>query len=664
MKPHAFIAMPFGSKPGPGGQPIDFNRVLDELLRPALEAAGCEVFRADEEMRAGDIRVDMFQELLVADLVIADLTLANANVWYELGVRHALRARGVVLVYGADANWGHDADSAKAFDTYTERKLRYHLANGVPDAAKLEADRERLTTMASETLATSTRRKVSPVYALLPHLQQPQWHKLLLADANEFSDTYNDWARRMEVARQRNRPGDIMTLANETPTRALALEAKREAGNSLLKLQQPALALEQFDAALEVDPQDIQARQKKAVCLGRLGRFEEAREWTQALTTDHPTDAECWALAGRVEKDGWVGRWHPAPGAAVALGPGALKDAAALEDASLGDAISPYRSAFMADPSHHYSGINALMLTVLRSHLGGEATPAETETLLGGVRWAIASALAHSPRDYWARASQAMLSLLCFDATAVQRDHRAAAAAADRDWFALDSSLQSLALLRDLGFRPAETALAIDIIEREIQRLAPPFVPRQVLLFSGHMIDAPGRETPRFPASLADAAARELGAAFETLGAGPGDLALAQCAAGGDILFLEAAQARGLRCQVMLPFDEPDFIQRSILPSTDGEAWRERWFAIRARLPDPPRVMPDELGAGPRGVSAYERCNDWLMNTALAWGPDKTRFLCLWNGSGGDGPGGTQHMMDEVKRRTGRVKWIDTRTLG
>jgi tetratricopeptide (TPR) repeat protein len=659
MKPHAFIAMPFGRKPGPAGAPIDFDRVLDELLRPALEAAGCEVFRADEEMRAGDIRVDMFQELLVADLVVADLTLANANVWYELGVRHALRARGVVLIYGADAAWGHDADSAKAFDTYTERKLRYHLDGEGPDAGLLAADRERLAAMARETLATSTRRKVSPVYALLPHLQQPVWRKLLLEDANEFSDAYNDWSRRIQVARQRNRPGDIMTLAGETPTRALALEARCEAGSCLLKLQQPGLALEQFDAALDIEPQDVTARQKKAICLGRLGRFEEAREWTASLTRDHPCDAECWALAGRVAKDEWVGRWC-APDAE----PAALVANASLEDASLADAIEPYRRAFMADPSHHYSGINALLLTVLRAHLGGSAVAADTENLLGGVRWAISSALAANPRDYWARASQAMLSLLAFDATAVQRDHRAAVAAADRDWFALDSSRQALALLRDLGFRPAETALAIEIVERELNRHAPPFVPRQVLLFSGHMIDAPDRETPRFPSSMEAAAAREIGAAIDALGAAARDLAISQCAAGGDLLFLEAALARGLRCQVMLPFEEPEYIERSILPSDHGAAWRERWFAVRARLADPVRVMPVDLGRGPSGTSPYERCNDWLTHTALAWGPDKVRFICLWNGGGGDGPGGTQHMLDEVKRRTGRVRWIDTRTLG
>ena len=79
---------------------IDFNRVYDEYIRPALELAGLEPFRADKEIRAGDIIADMFQELLVADLVVADLTIENPNVWYELGVRHALRARGVVIVCG------------------------------------------------------------------------------------------------------------------------------------------------------------------------------------------------------------------------------------------------------------------------------------------------------------------------------------------------------------------------------------------------------------------------------------------------------------------------------------------------------------------------------------------------------------------------------------
>jgi hypothetical protein len=107
--------MPFGIKPGADGKLIDFNRVYREYIAPALEAAGLELFRADEEIPAGDIRTDMFQELLVADLVVADLSIDNPNVWYELGVRRALRARCCDRQRRANAH---------PFDLYTDRKLR------------------------------------------------------------------------------------------------------------------------------------------------------------------------------------------------------------------------------------------------------------------------------------------------------------------------------------------------------------------------------------------------------------------------------------------------------------------------------------------------------------------------------------------------------------
>src|ERR671915_2397503 len=93
MAYHAFVVMPFGTK-----EQIDFNRVYQDYIKPALESAGFEVFRADQEMRAGDIRSDMFQELLLADLVVADLPIDNPNVCHELGGRHAARARGVLQI--------------------------------------------------------------------------------------------------------------------------------------------------------------------------------------------------------------------------------------------------------------------------------------------------------------------------------------------------------------------------------------------------------------------------------------------------------------------------------------------------------------------------------------------------------------------------------------
>lgn len=654
LKPHAFIAMPFGVKPDADGHNIDFNRVFAELLKPALEAAGCTVFRADEEQRAGDIRSDMFQELLVADLVLADLTLDNPNVWYELGVRHALRARGVVLVQGPRPT--------SPFDIYTDRKLRYRLKDGAPDPAFLDTDRAAITAMAAETLAADPTRKVSPVYTLLPHLREPAWRELLLQGKNEFSAAFALWETHANVARAKGRAGDLLVLAGETPTQALWLEAKRAAGNSLLQLRQHAFALEQFEDALRVDPSDSACRSKRIVCLGRMGRHEEAHAAARLLVQDRAGDAEALALAGRVEKDRWLARWR-----AAGLAPDQCRAAASLENASLEAVQALYQQGFVADPSHHYSGINALTLLLLLQHLGGDVQPKAIEHLIGGVQWAAHSAALRDSQDYWAKASLAELCLLTQPYEAVDKAFRQLAASAKGDWFALDASRQTLTLLRDLQFRPGETKAALDIMDRELARATPPFQPRQVLLFSGHMVDAPTRAKPRFPASTVPRAAAEIERVLDTLQAGPGDLALTQGAAGGDMLFAAACVRRGVRLQLLLPLPEPEFIQASLMPSAEGAAWAQRFMALRAGLTppqgEPPRVMPLELGPGPAGASPFERCNLWLLYTALSYGPEKVRFVCLWDGGGSDGPGGTQHMVDEVQRHTGHVSWIDTRTL-
>ena len=650
MKPHAFVAMPFGVKKDGQGTEIDFNRVYTELIKPALEAAGLDVFRADEEERAGDIRTDMFQELLIADLVVADLTLDNPNVWYELGVRHALRARGVVLVQGPRPS--------QPFDIYTDRKLCYRLKDGAPDPATLDADRKALAAMAGATLDASAARVVSPVYSLLKHLREPQWRDLLLAQRNEFSVTYEAWKSRMEVARQKNHVGDILVLADETPTQALSIEARRAAGNCLIKLRHFDFALEQFDAALALDATDKPSREKKAVCLGRQGRYEEAREWTRRLTEDHPSDPEVWALVGRVEKDNWIQRWRRPDGT-----PTQMRAAATAEQASLEQAIEPYHKAFIADPSHFYAGINALTLHLLLQHLGGQPNQTVIDNLIGGVVWASLTAQERDKKDYWARASYAELCLLVNPKDSVIREYRTAVAAANRDWFALDSSRQTLELLRDLEFRSEETTAALAIIDTEIQRTTPPFVPRRVFLFSGHMIDAPGRQPPRLPAEKESIAAQKIAEALDKLGACPDDLALTQGACGGDLIFSEVCQQRGVTIKWLQPFDEPEFIERSVV--CRGEAWRHRYLKAKAARTITPgvRTAPAELGLPPKGVDPYERCNLWLLYTALSYGISKVQFVCLWDSSGGDGPGGTAHMYQEVKRRTGQVVWIDSRSL-
>ena len=227
---------------------------------------------------------------------------------------------------------------------------------------------------------------------------------------------------------------------------------------------------------------------------------------------------------------------------------------------------------------------------------------------------------------------------------------------------------EDIQVLADEAPSAARRAAALALVDEMLRHRQSRKSPGQVFLFSGHMIDAPDRPLPRFPADKEDIVAAHIGEALDALAASPSDLALAQGAAGGDILFGEACLARGVSLQMLLPLPEPEFIATSVLPCCAGESWRARYLALRERLALPPRILPDALGPLPRDREGkpgdpYERCNRWLLDTALAQGADRLRFICLWDGGGGDGAGGTAHMVKEVARRTGQVTWLDTREL-
>ncbi len=191
--------------------------------------------------------------------------------------------------------------------------------------------------------------------------------------------------------------------------------------------------------------------------------------------------------------------------------------------------------------------------------------------------------------------------------------------------------------------------------------------PSRALLFSGHMIDAADRPAPRFPPAAEPAAARGIAAALDALGAGADDLGLCEGSCGGDILFAEALLARGGALELLLPFDAATFLRTSVAfpkpPAATPDRWAARFDALRKHPAVRVREMPRELGPTPPGVDPFERCNAWLLDRALALGAPGLRFLCLWDGSAGDGPGGTRRMIDEVRRRGGRVEVLDTAAL-
>lgn len=125
--PIAFMVMPFGTKPvvdrtDPSiPATINFDALWERVYEPALAQLGYEPVRADRDIGALII-ADMIQRLAIADLVLADVTLPNANVYYEIGVRHAAKPRGCVLL---SADW-----SKAPFDLAQMRQDRFPLPDG------------------------------------------------------------------------------------------------------------------------------------------------------------------------------------------------------------------------------------------------------------------------------------------------------------------------------------------------------------------------------------------------------------------------------------------------------------------------------------------------------------------------------------------------------
>jgi hypothetical protein len=168
----------------------------------------------------------------------------------------------------------------------------------------------------------------------------------------------------------------------------------------------------------------------------------------------------------------------------------------------------------------------------------------------------------------------------------------------------------------------------------------------QSLLFTGHMIDAPDRAEPRFPASLEEAARARIAQAISPFAPG-GPSAEAEVAGfasgarGGDILFHEQCRARGVDTVIVLPFAPELFIETSvILPDSD---WTERFWALWNATPEDRR----EVMGLPQTDEAYGLCNARLLELARAFG--RVHLIALWDGKSGDGPGGTADLVAKAR---------------
>jgi tetratricopeptide (TPR) repeat protein len=689
MQAHVFVAMPFGLKEARPASAatattaatpavtVNFDEVYTKLIEPALQKAGCVPFRADQEQGAGDIRTDMFFELVTADAIVADISTLNANVYYELGVRHGVAPRGVFMIHGGWTN--------PPFDIASDRRFEYNGKLFLPDAkdppdqwnGKVEAEAARLGDVLRKAFEVDGQTIGSPVYKEVVGLKPVDWSNITTARAEYFGSVFADWKARVDAAKLNGWPGDILTLADDAPTRFHRGKLLWHAADALCSMHRFEAALPVIEDLLRTDPKNRDALTRKGLVLARLGRINDARVHMLQVAEDFKDDTEASGILGRVYKDLWRLEW---------------KDGATLEERQslavtasnyIASAVNIYDKAARRK-FDYYTGINVVSFVKLLEHLKAvtKEEPAafkvdDVDTLAAVVRFAArntleAAGLTTGQDGVWAAATLGELELVMGNADKARTLYRDAANAAETTYFNVNSMLDQVYLFENVGFQPDGAAAVKKVLEQRrtalekkiggLKKSEPRFA--KVAIASGHMIDTPDRKSERFPPRkegvVKDGIAAQLGA----WKVGQGDLAICGAARGADMLFAELSADRGAEVWLMLPLPESDFLEQSVrLPESN---WEERYFSLSRRDGVKVFSQPDRLKAPPKGASVFARNNLWIINTARVEisDPKNLYALLVWDEKPtGDGPGGTADCAMRVKQLGGRTKIINPTKL-
>jgi tetratricopeptide (TPR) repeat protein len=653
VRPHAFVIMPFGKKKGADGAIYDFNAVYSQLIKPALEMAGFEAFRADEETTSGDILTDMFQELLLADLCIADMSIDNANVFYEIGIRHAFRKRGIVHIQAGR--------SYMPFDVFNVRTIPYHITpEGVPDPVFLEKDKAVIARVTRNTWASNVEAIQSPIFNLLDGLTEPDRKALQTPLATGFWREYNEWKERVTIAQRQKRIGDILLLTEEISNPLIKEDAIAEAGLALKNLGRNELALTQYRKGLEINSKNLTFRRDEAFILNRLGRVDEAIIKIENLLADFPRDTETVAYLGRIYKEMWHESWKWVPKKDLRL-------RTAFESYHwLLKSFQTYLKGYRFDLDEFYPGVNALTLGTILVYLADQfedKTQPDPEIqwvreivpeLRGSLLFALESKAESETADYWTLISLAELRILMAEIPQeVSRAYRKALTASRGNQFFLQSSLAQLEILRSLEMRREFVLAGMNVIKEELGRIRKeifveeteskkgkveailnrksPTQEGMVFLFTGYMISNSRKKENHFPPEKEQEIKEAINAILGRYEAGPDDLAVTTgMDAGSEILFVESCAERGVPVQAYFPLVEAAYVRDFVSPG--GEGWVERFYNMRNHPLVNEYYQPDCVGLPREGDNVHERNNRWALYSALARGIDKVRLIAVWDG--------------------------------
>ena len=441
-----FVSIPFGIKRLADGTEIDYDRLYAEVIRPAVEDEGIECRRLDEIADLGGMwHRTMIAALISSDLVIADVTTDNANVFYELGIRHALSRGRTILISARGRLPGNisylqaltyepfagqlTGDSAYRFRTALQGAIRQAQRSTVPD---------------------------SPIYQFFPDLAVELPVEL---------EAPGGPPRRSRTREQKSFAQSVI----ESPAKAKEALERSEAeirgapdadASEYLKLMRRYRHLSEWDRVIALGdeaPPDIaksrEVRQLLALALNRRGGDGDVGRAIELMKTEVDEtggDSETFGILGRIYKD----RYDQA----------AAKGDEAKAAENHAKALQYYRQGFEANPGDYYPGVNVVHLLARQ---GGEAARRELAKLLPRVRNAVQAKLDPDRPDYWALTTDLELATIERDWTRVEEVARQVVSQGAAAWM-LETTARNLKRLgeafSDEGSR-RHIASALEIFE-------------------------------------------------------------------------------------------------------------------------------------------------------------------------------------------------------
>ncbi|MEE9307848.1 MAG: TRAFs-binding domain-containing protein, partial [Spirochaetia bacterium] len=281
------------------------------------------------------------------------------------------------------------------------------------------------------------------------------------------------------------------------------------------KVGQAMFAYDVLEEGLKHFPRDLRLIQLYCLSLIKCGYLIKARDLLSRLVKQGHQDEETLGILGRVYKEMW-----------------SISSGGAPDHPSLRKSRNLYLKAF-ANTRGNYSGINAASLSLIMGDL--KAAHKLARMVINICSESLKEE--QNKKDYWIIATLGEAFILLGKQNQAEKYYGLARKIAGKNYSSIASTRRQLTLL----------SRYMDVEESILATLQIP----PVVAFSGHMLDAPTRKSPRFSVAAVQSVVSRIGAVLKQLDAG---ISYSSAACGSDVLFLECMQKRGGETNVILPF--------------------------------------------------------------------------------------------------------------